>query len=251
MKTDLKNQNKEQKYLLDRLKRLEKSGKRMVPKTKKRNDPLQHNKFERKTKRVEGVGHKIDYEPHREKAFEKQLNLEKKKEEMELMECTFNPSLDSKSMNLAQTKDHILNREIPDKYKRKILEEKMRKREEELLQEELNTMKLPDYKGKQFDEKFYEKTTTWKYEKIEKSKKKLEENLEKEKSTLIGQPTLNEKSKLLSSQKLGNEDFLKRLPKYVEEKKKKHEELDKKYHTYSFKPEISAVSKKINQMNKN
>jgi hypothetical protein len=248
MKTDLKNQSKEQKYLMDRLKRLEKTGKRMEPKAKIRNDPLQNKKFERKTPRVNHVSHKIDYEPHREKAFDKQLNLEKKREEIDLLGCTFNPLLDQNSLGMAKSKDHIIERPVPDKYQRSVIEQKLKMREQELADEELSTMRIPDYSKRKPDGQFYEKTTTWKKEKTEKAQKKLEEQIEKDAATLIGKPTLNKKSKELSEQKLGNEAFLNRLPKYMDKKKEKFEQLDKKYYSYPFKPELSATTKLLNNM---
>ena len=246
MKTDLKNSNKEHHYLMDRMKRLQKAQKRIAPRNKVRPDPLKQAKFQRKAKTVGGVTHRIDYKPHKDKTNEKHSLYQQKKEEIEMMGCTFNPSLDKNSMTMTMKnpKTPVVAREVPERYQRKLLDEKHQQRLQELEDEEVAAVKLPDYTGKKPNNEFFSKTVDWKNTVLKKRKQKQEENINNEISTMTGGPKINEKSKLLGTQKLGNEPFLKRVPKYIDQKKEKREILGKKYYDYPYKPQLNQQPQK-------
>ena len=244
MKTDLKNSGKEHQYLLDRLKRLKKHQKKIAPRAKVRTQPWNKNVFDRKTKDVKSVTHKIDYEPHREKEFEKTSNLLQKQADIELDPCTFNPNLNQKSLAMAQSKDYIVERQVPDKYKRSVIEEKQRILQQQREAEEEASLKIPDYTGRTPDKEFFKKTVEWKLKKKQRSEEQWQKNYEGETVGMQKKPTLSKNSLQMAERRYNGEDFLSRVPKTIEEKKILKKKLDSKYYNYSYKPKLHKPERK-------
>ena len=244
MKTELKNSNKESQYLQDRLKRLQKHQKKIAPRAKVRTSPWQKTLFDRKTKNVKSVTHRIDYEPHREKEFERTSNFLQRQADIELDPCTFNPELNHNSLNIAQGKDHIMTREVPDRYKRRVVEEKKMILEQQRAEEEDKQMRIPDYSGRKYDEGFFDKTVNWKKEIVEKKKEEKKKNYEDEVIGMQDRPTLTKNTIDLANQKYNGESFLNRVPKNIEDKKVLKQKLDNKYYNFSYKPTLYKPEKK-------
>ena len=244
MKTDLKNSGKEHQYLLDRLKRLEKHQKKIAPRAKIRTQPWNKNVFDRKTKDVKSVTHRIDYEPHREKEFEKTSNLLQKQADFELDPCTFNPILNQKSLVMAQEKDYIIERDVPDRYKRKVIEEKQMILQRQREDEEDASLRIPDYSGRKPDEKFYEKNFEWKNKQKNKSEEEQKRKYLGETDGMTNKPQINKNSIQMAEGKHNGEDFLTRLPKTVDNKKLLLQKLDNKYYNFPYKPKLHRPEKK-------
>ena len=244
MKTDLKNSSKEHQYLLDRLKRLEKHQKKIHPRAKVRVNPWQKNLFDRKSKNVKSVTHRIDYEPHREKQFEKTSNLIQRQADIELDPCTFNPHLNQRSLKMAEAKDHIMERDVPDRYKRSLIEEKKRIVDLERLEDEEAQMRLPDYSGRVPDEGFFNKTVQWKQNATERSQQVKQKNYEGETVGMKHKPSICKKSEELASQRNNGQKFLERVPKVIEDKKLLRQKLDTKYYNFPHKPQLHRPEKR-------
>ena len=244
MKTDLKNSGKEHQYLLDRLKRLEKHQKKIAPRAKVRTQPWNKNVFDRKTKDVKSVTHRIDYEPHREKEFEKTSNLLQKQADIELDPCTFNPNLNQKSLAMAQSKDYIVDRGVPDRYKRSLIEEKQKVLQQQREEDEAASLKIPDYTGRTPDEKFFEKTVEWKNKQKQRSEEQWQKNYEGVTVGMTNKPTLSKNSLEMANKRYNGEDFLSRVPKSIEDKKVLQKKLDNKYYNFSYKPKLHKPERK-------
>jgi hypothetical protein len=244
MKTELKNSNKEHQYLEDRLKRLQKHQKKIAPRAKVRTAPWQKNIFDRKSKNVKSVTHRIDYEPHREKEFEKTSNLLQRQADIELDPCTFNPDLNQQSLAIAQGKDHIMERDVPDRYKRSVIEEKKRMLEQQREDDEVAQLKIPNYSGRKPDEEFFKKNVDWKKKIVERSEGVYRENYDKEVYGIQDRPKLNKNTLEMAKRRYNGEDFLSRVPKNIENKKVLHKKLETKYYNFSYKPKLHKPERK-------
>jgi hypothetical protein len=244
MKTELKNSGKEHQYLLDRLKRLEKHQKKIAPRAKVRTAPWQKNLFDRKAKNMKSVTHRIDYEPHREKEFEKTSTLLQRQADIELDPCTFNPNLNQKSLHMAQGKDYIIERDVPERYKRSVVEEKQRVLEEQRAEEEYAQLRIPDYSGRKPNDTFFNEKVSWKNDIAKRSEGKWRENYDKEVIGMQDRPTLTKNSREMANRRYNGEDFLTRVPKVIEDKKVLHKKLDTKYYNFSHKPTLYKPEKK-------
>ena len=238
MKTELRNSKKEHNFLQDKLKLLQRHQKKMRPRAKVRISPWKKNLFERKSKDIKSVTHRIDYEPHRDKQFEKTTNLLQKQADIELDACTFNPQLNQKSLKMASKKDHIMGREVPNKYRRSVIDEKKRILELERQEEEVAQLRIPDYSGRQPDEKFFEKTVQWKKNAIEKSSKVKDKNYAGETVGMKNVPSINQNSSKMAERIFDGKAFLERVPKNLEDKKLLKQKLELKYYNYPYKPKI-------------
>ena len=207
MKSDLKNIDQDSKYLASRLKRLQKQQTRIMPRNKKRTAPVNKGTFDRKTKKVKDVRHKIDYEPNFEKTSELTNFRENLKVDLELKACSFNPLLNHKSMAIAlsATNTPIIQRGIPERYQKKLLDEKETLRREELEEGEAKTMMLPDLSGRKPDDQFYAQKVDWKNRANEKRENRRAEEETKIVATLGKKPEMNKMSKIIGEAKIGNE----------------------------------------------
>ena len=244
MKTDLKNSGKEHQYLLDRLKRLEKHQKRIAPRAKVRTDPWQKSLFDRKAKNLKSVTHRIDYEPHREKEFEKTTNLLQRQADIELDPCTFNPDLNPKSLTMAQAKDHIIERDVPERYKRSVVEEKQRMLNMQREEDELAEMRIPEYQGRKPAENFYVEKFEWKNKIKERSEGHARENYDKEVIGMQDRPILSKNTIELANRRYNGDEFLQRVPKVIENKEILKKKLEHKHYNYTYKPTLYKPYKK-------
>ena len=244
MKTELKNSGKEHQYLKDRLKRLEKHQKKIAPRAKVRTTPLQKNLFDRKAKNMQTVTHRIDYEPHREKEFEKTSNFLQRQADIELDPCTFNPNLNQKSLKMAQAKDHIMERDVPDKYKRSVIEERERVVALQREEEEDAQMNIPDYSDRKPNEKFFNEKFEWKKKVLEKYDEEQKKNFDNEVVGMKAKPTLTKNTIELANRKFNGKKFLDRVPNNIENKKVLAKKLDNKYYNFPHKPKLHKPEKK-------
>ena len=238
MRTDLKNIDADSRFLQEKLARLQGHRTKIAPRTKKRQKTYQKAQFERKTKQVSNVSHKIDYQPHFDKTKEKDMQLEFRKNQLEMEPCKFKPDLNKKSMTMAVDKDVIHTRQVPERYQRTLLEEKQTLRDQELADEEMQTMRIPEYPDRRPDDNFYQKNFDWKKEAREKALVKRDEYEKATLTAVTGKPQLNEVSLQLARERQKDADFLKRLPEYIDNRNKKIQALDERYNTHSFKPTL-------------
>ena len=231
----------ENKDLLNHLKEMEDKRNKQYSSTRGRANPLMSTKFCPRSKNWKAVNSRLDYETAKEKEMYKREHYSQLKEELEMRECTFKPNVDLKSMTLTQKNPRtpIEQREVPEKYKRSAVEERVTLRQKELAEQELGTMKLPDNSGKKPTREFYDKKVEWKKVHEEKMEKQRLEQLKKEQESFIGKPKLFEgKTSKIVAEKLANEGFLNRVQKDLEHKKELRSKLEQKYHDYSFKPAL-------------
>ena len=232
----------ENQILMAQLKEMKNKRGRCYNSTKGRANPLLDTKFKPRARKYKGTNSRIDYETAKEKAQYRKEYYSQLKEELELKNCTFKPNVDLNSMTLTQKNPTVPidQRGVPDRYMRTLIEEKQNLRTQELSNKALETMKLPNYKGKKAKKTFYDEKMEWIKKKKEKALQKKREQEEAERNTFVGKPKINDysKNKIVGADRLDSDPHLARLPKYLNKTLELKKKLDKKYYNYSHKPAL-------------
>jgi hypothetical protein len=232
----------ENAILMAQLKEMKSKRGKNYSSTKGRVNPLLKARFKPRAQKWKKTNSRLDYETAKEKAQYRKEYYSQLKEELELKNCTFKPNVDLKSMTLTQKNPMVPidQRGVPDKYMRSLIEEKMKMRTMELQENELQTMKLPNNKGKKIKKDFYNEKVEWKKKAKERALQKRKEKEEAEKNTFIGKPKILDysKNKIVSADKLDGDEFLARVPKYLNKTLELRKKLDSKYYNYSYKPAL-------------
>ena len=202
--------------------------------------PLIRKNFLPNAKLLRGVNSKIDYDAQKEHAKFKKEQLEINKDELDFRECTFHPDLNQNSLLSATQREriHITDREVPPRYQRAHLEEAMTMKQQYLMTEEMNTMKIPSNIGKKINEKFYTEKLDWKTNIEVKNEVKRVEQKNNEGGEFIGQPKIMDYSKnqIVRQESLDSSPFLERVQKNISKKGELIKTLESKYYNYPFKP---------------
>ena len=232
----------ENQFLQQQLKEMENKRSKQYSSTRGRANPLKSTKFTPRAMKYKGVNSKLDYESAKEKEQYKREHFAQLREELELRECTFKPNVDINSMTMTQKnpKTPIDQRNVPDRYQRKIIEERAALKHQEESEKEFGTMRLPNNKGRKANADFYGEKIGWKANRDKKRLDRHQENITKEKSSYVGKPKLNDysKNKIVPADRLDNDPFLNRVAKRLEKKKELKKTLDEKYYNYSYKPAL-------------
>ena len=210
--------------------------------TKGRANPLVRTKFNPKHKKWKATNSRLDYEAAKEKAQYKKEYFGQLREELELRNCTFKPNVDVKSMTLTQKnpKAPIDQRGVPDRYMRSLVDEKKLMRTQQLEQQELGTMRLPNNKGRRYNPEFYNQKLEWRKKAQEKAEQRKKEQVEAEVNSFVGKPKILDysKNKVVNADRLDSDPHLARLPKYLNKKAQLKLTLDKKYYNFPHKPAL-------------
>ena len=174
------------------------------------------------------------------------LNIKQEKQEKKIQRemdgCTFQPKLNNNSLAMARNnpKPPIGQREVPNRYKRALLDEKEKTLQNERLDAETATLKIPDTTGKKPDSEFYGGKVAWRAAADEKILAKRKEKEEKEINSFIGKPTLNDytKNKIVPADKLDSDEFLVRVDKTIQKKKETIERLTNQMYNFPYKPAL-------------
>ena len=243
MKTIEKNMMDENALLQARLKGMTKKRSRQYSGTHGHAKPLKKTKFTPRDKKYRGVNTKMDYDALKEQMFLKREQMSKLRDELEMRECTFKPEVCMKSLEMTQKGKNlppIETRGCPDRYNRTLIDERKTLRDQELGEQELSTMKLPNNAGKKAKKEFYQEKLNWKKQAEEKRQQRKLENIEKETKSFIGQPKINDysKNKIVPADKLDHDKFLNRVSKDLGKREEHKRQLDSKYYNYSYKPAL-------------
>lgn len=232
----------ENQILMAQLKEMKSRRGKHYSTTKGRANPLSDTKFNPRNKKYKGTNARIDYETAKEKAQYRKEYYGQLKEELELKNCTFKPNVDLNSMTLTQKKPSVPidQRQVPDRYMRKVIEEKQMLRTQELDTLALETMKLPNNKGKKSNRGFYDEKLEWRKKAQEKALQRKKEQEEAEMGTFVGKPKINDysKNRIVGADRLDSDPHLARVPKYLNNTLELKKKLDKKYYNFSHKPAL-------------
>lgn len=183
---------------------------------------------------------KIDYESQKEHEQLKRQRFSEMKDELDFKECTFNPNLDEMSMTQAiqQRRVKIQEREVPNRYRREYLETQELMRKQDLEDEELQTLRIPNNQDKTPNPNFYKEKKEWKDKVLKKTNKMRNNKWDEERGTLIGQPRTNDYN-------FGEEipEFLDRVDQNIKRKEKYIKNLDSKIYNHPFKPNLSLTAR--------
>lgn len=195
-----------------------------------------------KSKNYRKVQPRLLNKTSKEDLLSRKLEYNEIKNQREVEGCTFQPKLNNNSLAMARNnpKPPIGMRGVPDRYKRSLVEEKKRNLNTQRLEQEASTMKIPDTTGKSPDDEFYGQKVAWRTaadEKIESARKAKEDE---EIGTFIGKPTLNDytNNKIVSADKLDNDEFLVRVDKTIQRKKENLERLTDEVYNFPFQPAL-------------
>lgn len=195
-----------------------------------------------KNKTYRNVEPKLLSETQKEEIFNKRNLIEEMKIERELQGCTFKPQLNTNSLAMARNnpKAPILKRDVPDRYKKALLDELEKTLIAQRLEKEFQSLVLPNNTGKVANKEFYDEKVAWRKaaeEKIELSRKQKDEA---EIQSFIGKPQLNDYSnnKIVPAEKLDNDEFLKRVEKTIQRKKENLDNLTEKVYDFPYKPSL-------------
>ena len=195
-----------------------------------------------KSKNYKKVQPKLLFQTTKEDLIGKKMKVEEVKVQRELEGCTFQPNLNNNSLAMARNnpKPPIGMRDIPDRYKRAIIDELKKNLDTQRLDNEAATMKLPDNKGKKPDTDFYGNKVAWRKAADEKISTARQAKEEEEVKTFIGKPTLNDytKNKIVPADKLDNDEFLARVDKTIKRKKENLDKLTEQMYDFPFKPAL-------------
>lgn len=195
-----------------------------------------------KSKNYKQVQPRLLFQTTKDDLLNKKEQIKEVKAQRELEGCTFTPVLNNNSLAMARNnpKPPIGMRDVPDRYKRAIVEELKKNIDTQRLDQEWSTMKLPDNSGKKPDGEFYGGKVAWRKAADEKIQQKRMEQDEAEGATFIGKPTLNDYSnnKIVPADKLDNDEFLVRVDKTIQRKKETVKRLTEQMYDYPFKPAL-------------
>ena len=206
-----------------------------------------------KTRKLRFEKSKIDYERQLQHEFMKRDAQNKKKQELEMRNCTFNPEFNAKSIKNASgpSRVQIQKRDVPDRYKREVIEAKQSQKLQEEAELELQTLRIPDNSGKKYSETFYQEKFDWKQKVVAKLENMKEEEIKALGSTLKGQPDLamTKGSKIVNPEAIDNSPFLERVPKYIEKRNEKLARTEGKMYAFSYKPTLHRPERKGEAVN--
>jgi len=172
----------------------------------------------------------------------KKHQLEEIKAQRELEGCTFQPKLNNNSLAMARNnpKPPIGSRDVPDRYKRALIEEKYNNLKTQRLEAETATLQIPDCSGKKPDGDFYGGKVAWRKAADEKVCQIRQEREQQELNTFIGKPTLNDytKNKIVPADKLDNDEFLVRVDKGIQKHKELIKKIEHKMYDFPYKPAL-------------
>ena len=195
-----------------------------------------------KNKNYKNVEPRLLTETQKEEIINKRGILEEKKIQKELEGCTFKPQLNQNSLAMTRNnpKPPIVERGVPERYQRTLVEELEKNLKTQRLEQEAQTLKLPDNTGKAPNKEFYDEKVAWKKEALKKVDQKRKEQDDAVVSTFVGKPELNDysKNKIVPADKLDSDEFLKRVEKTIEKKKQKIEGLTNKFYDFPYKPAL-------------
>ena len=178
----------------------------------------------------------------KEAQLARKKQIEEIKAQREVARCTFKPEFNFRSLKMATKNDRtvIQKRDVPDRYKRAIVEEKARTLADERALAELGTMKLPDNSGKNAQKDFYDGKVAWRKQADEKIKAKVEEKTEKEIKSFIGKPKILDysKNKIVPPEKIDMDDFLERCAKTLKRRVEKRDKVANQMYNFPFKPAL-------------
>lgn len=195
-----------------------------------------------KSKNYRKVEPRLLFQTAKEDLINKKSMKEEVKAQRELEGCTFQPALNTKSLAMARNnpKPPIGLREVPERYRRAIVEELYSKIMNKRLDAESATMVLPKSVGKKPNNEFYSQKVAWRKaanEKIETHRRKKSED---ETNTFIGKPKIIDYSnhKIVPKEKLDNDQFLDRVQKTLKKKEDKVKSLSDQMYCFPFKPAL-------------
>lgn len=210
--------------------------------------PMIRKTFLPDAKKYRDMNTKINYEAQKEHETLKREHLSRMKDEIEFQDCSFNPDLNMTSLKKAKDLDRvpIEGRGCPDRYNRTFIESQKTLRMQTLEQEELATLKIPDYGDKTPDPNFYSEKVKWKEDALNKSRAKADEQFQRECATFIGKPQVLDysKNKVVNPENLDNGEFLQRVDTDIVQRKDRLKTLDQKYYNYPYKPTLYKPEKK-------
>lgn len=232
----------ENAILMKQLQELKAKRNKHYSKTKGRANALQSTKFTPRAKVYNTVNSRLDYETAKDKMQYKKEHYAQLREELELRGCTFKPNVDINSMTLTQKNPlpPIEQRNVPDRYRREVLDEKANMRTQELNDMDFATLVLPNNSGKKLHKDFYKNKLEWVKHRDEKREHRRLDNTKAEEGTFIGQPQINDYSnnKIVAADKLDTEVFLARVPKYLKRNLEIKKALENKMYDYTYQPAL-------------
>ena len=195
-----------------------------------------------KSRNYKKVQPRLLYQTSKDDLLGKKMEIEEIKAQRELEGCTFQPKLNNNSLAMARNnpKPPIGMRDVPDRYKRALIEELHTNLMTQRLDNETATLQIPDTTGKTPDGEFYENKVAWRKNADEKVDQAREVKLQQEIGTFIGKPTLNDYSnnRIVPAEKLDNDEFLVRVDKTIKKKKEKIKKLTRQMYDFPYKPAL-------------
>lgn len=191
-------------------------------------------------KKYRDMNTKVDYEAQKEHEIVKREQQKNTKIELEQRGCLFTPELNKHSLKLvtAQNRVKVQDQDLPNRYNRAYLENQETMRFQTLEADDLATLKIPEYQGRQYNPEFYQDKMAWKAQVNQKMDTRRNEEFDKLTQTLVGKPTLNDYSnhKIVRSDSLDKAPFLERVKKNIDKKQELMKTLTDKYYDHPFKP---------------
>lgn len=223
----------ENRALQDKLKMLSQQEKNLKKDVKSKLQPYGYKDLQKSENNFDNVQSQIDYDLIMQKKKRKDEDLKHQKERMELEGCTFKPEVNNKSAVYVKSKQYVPpnQRKLPEK--KEVAPTKHKDEIEfDRIQEELAKNKTK----RKLDPEFFERQVEWDKQKNNKTnKERLNKALSEYNSKAA--PKLTKKRTQESVEK--NEDFLRRVGDNLEKSKLKKKQLEEKYNSYSFKPNLN------------
>ena len=222
----LLDENHELSKRLDRLKNLSKK----VNKRKMKHfltPEKKQKRFENKQK-FGNVESKVDFKSQKEYQEQKYWKLQKKKEQKEMINCTFRPKLNETSQRMVETQNYIAPHH-------KRLKKKQDKKKENPVNSSVVEMNMPVKSKKKTN--FYSRQIKWLKKKKKVQEQKRLDKLKEEFQNLNKNKISNKFSKSAIQGK--KKDFLNRMENEKKKSKLRKSELINKFQSNSFKPVIN------------
>lgn len=223
----------ENKALQEKLARLSQQEKELKKEKMTKLKPFGYKDLQKSDMNFSNVQSQIDYDLIMQKKKRKEEDMKTQKERIELEGCTFKPEVNVKSVDYIKNGNYVPlhQRKLPEK--KEVVPPKLREEEEyERIQEELQKNKTK----RKLDPEFFDKQQEWDKQKNNKTnKERLNKALNEYNVKAV--PKLGKKG---TQESLGEGvDFLKRVEDNLEKSKMKKKQLEDKYNSYSFKPNIN------------
>lgn len=172
----------------------------------------------------------------------KKTMKEELKAQLEIKDCTFVPKINTNSLTMTRNnpKPPIMLREVPNRYKRAMVETIMTMAKTAKLDLDLATLKIPDTAGKKPDPTFYENKLAWTKNRDDKRAQAKVAEEEVEKASFVGKPVINDysKNKIVPAEKLDNDEYLTRVTKTLQKKKDNIKAIEEKMYDFPFRPAL-------------